>query len=72
MDAPLTPEQRRRRARRHGGLLVLGVAFVVGAVAALIAIPLGSDPHGLLFGLASTGAGLVVVAGLAIALDKTR
>lgn len=72
MDGPLTSEQRRQRVRRHAAVVVLGLVLVVAAVASLIAIPLGSDPHGLLFGLASTGAGLVVVAGLSIAIDRAR
>lgn len=72
MGGPLTPEQRRQRGRRQRALVLVGLCFVVAAVAALIAIPPGSDPHGLLAGLASTGAGLVVVAGLAIALDRAR
>jgi hypothetical protein len=72
VGGPLTPEQRRQRSRRHGALVVLGLCCVVGAVAGLIAIQPGSDPHGLLAGLASIGCGLVVVAGLAIALDRAR
>jgi hypothetical protein len=72
VEGPLLPEQRRQRVRRHGAIVVVGLCFVVVAVTVLIAIPPGSDPHGFLFGLASIGAGMVVVAALAIALDRTR
>ena len=72
MGGPLLPEQRRQRLRRHSVVVVVGLCFVVTAVALLIAIPPGTDPHGFLLGLASAGAGMVVVAGLAIALDRAR